>query len=136
VTRTWPAALGLGLLTAAALAGLLSATTPAFAQYTPAAALAHGRTLFTGACASCHGVRGQGAGMDGLGIPRLDAQGTAWRLSDVDLALLIRDGKGAMAGVGDTWSKEDIATVLTLLRSWWTPEQLRTHDTAAPATPP
>lgn len=136
VRRIWPFTPVLAALAAAlaALAIVAPPTGTAFAQYAPKAALQHGQALYTGSCASCHGLHGEGAGMPGLGIPRLDAGGTAWQLADLDLRLIIRDGKGAMPGIGTIWTREDLGTVLTLLRSWWTPEQQRAHD-AGPQTP-
>jgi len=121
VRRGWPFTAVLALLPVLTLLAALAQST--FAQFTPEAALEHGRTLYTGTCASCHGLHGEGAGMPGLGIPRIDAGGTAPQLSDIDLTLLIRNGAGAMPGVGGTWSQEDVASVITLLRSWWTPER-------------
>lgn len=126
--RSWALALLLALVPVAVLATALSQ--PGFAQYTPEASLERGHELYMGTCASCHGQRGEGAGMLGLGIPRIDAQGAAWQSSDIDLTLLIRNGKGAMPGVGGTWSKEDVAAVLRLMKSWWTPEQLEARGEA------
>lgn len=127
--RTWPFVAFLACLPAlVAVVAVAALGRPSYAQYTPEAALEHGRALYTGTCASCHGLHGEGAGMPGLGIPRIDAAGTTWQMSDIDLTLLIRNGKGAMPGVGGTWSKEDVGTVLTFLRSLWSPEQRQAHD--------
>lgn len=119
----------LALVAAALGAALL--TRPSFAQDTPEPVLAHGRALYADTCAACHGTQGEGAGIPGLGIPPIDGDGNAWQLSDIDLTLLLRNGKGAMPGVGGSWSKEDVAAVLALLKRFWTPEQRAAHDAAS-----
>lgn len=127
--RAWPFLVAVPLLVmAAALAIIARPTVPGFAQYAPEAALERGRLLYTGSCASCHGQNGEGGGVPGLGLPRLDAGGTAWQLSDIDLTRIIRNGRGAMPGIGNSWTKEGLGAVLTLLRSWWSPEQRTAHD--------
>lgn len=100
----------------------------AFAQTGPDPVLDHARTLYAETCAACHGLRGEGAGMPGLGIPRIDAAGSSWQLDPLDLTLLIRSGKGTMPGVGGSWSKADIAAVVALLETWWTPAQRQAYD--------
>jgi len=105
-------------------------------QAQPKPDLQRAENLFTGTCAACHGVRGQGAGMPGMGLPALDASSTAWQKSDVELTLVIRDGKGVMPGVGNTWTDADIRDVLALLQTWWTPEQRAQHDALSKASTP
>lgn len=87
--------------------------------------------LYETTCAACHGPRGQGGGIPGMGIPPLDAGGTAWQKGDIDLQLIVRNGSGSMPGVGGSWTAADVRAVLDLIASWWTPQQ-RSRHAAAP----
>jgi mono/diheme cytochrome c family protein len=60
-----------------------------------------GRTEFQGVCATCHGMRGEG----GYG-PALNANPLITQQSG--LAQIVRNGRGKMPPVGDTWTSEQI----------------------------
>jgi cytochrome c oxidase subunit 2 len=70
-----------------------------FAAATTSAEL--GRTEFQGACSTCHGMHGEG----GYG-PALSANSILTQKSA--LAAIVRNGRGLMPPVGDTWTNEQI----------------------------
>lgn len=138
--------LRLGALLAAAAFALLALgwqavradgapASPAASAPLDEAQLQRAQTLFRDTCASCHGPTGGGAGMPGLGLPPLDASSPTWQKSDVELILTIRNGAGVMPGVGRSWTDDEIALVLALIRSWWTPEQQAQHATLSGTAP-
>lgn len=119
-----------------AAAAAATGTTPLLGQSSRAPDLQLAEHLFVGTCAACHGIRGQGAGMPGMGFPALDATSDAWQKSDEELQLIVQGGKGSMPGVGSSWTASDIRDVLALLRSWWTPEQQARHDALSTSSAP
>lgn len=141
-TGRWPARLALGTLLTLAATGAWAAsagpstTLPAapreapvvMAQDPPEPDFQRATNLYNATCVVCHGPYGSGAAMPGLGIPTLDAQGTAWQKSATDLQFIIKGGKGSMPGVGSSWTQQDVRDVLALMRTWWTPEQQKQHD--------
>jgi len=147
--RRWPAIVALGGLLALAATVARGAAGPygpptgpsrdasaLVAQDPPEPDYQRAADLYDVTCVACHGPHGSGAAMPGLGIPPLDAQGTAWQMSAIDLQLIIETGKGSMPGVGGTWSKQDVLDVLALMRTWWTPAQQEQHDAlSGTATP-
>jgi cytochrome c oxidase subunit 2 len=67
-----------------------------------------GRESFTGVCAKCHGLAGQG----GIGPPISQSP----VLADAKaLTLLLRNGRGRMPAVGKTWSDEQLKAVIAYL---------------------
>ena len=140
-SRRWPGFLALGALLALAASGAWAAadpstqpaavspaTPPLVAQDPPEPDFQRAATLYNASCLACHGPYGSGAAMPGLGIPPLDAQGTAWQKSAIDLQFIVKTGKGSMPGVGSSWTQQDVRDVLALMRTWWTPEQQKQHD--------
>lgn len=121
--------------TAAAAAGTPGEAAPVVAQDEPSPDLQRASTLYNRDCVACHGPYGSGAAMPGLGIPPLDAQGTAWQTSAIDLQFLIKGGKGTMPGVGNSWTQQDVRDVLALIRTWWTPEQQKQFDALSTKQP-
>jgi mono/diheme cytochrome c family protein len=101
---------------------------PVLAQDEPSPDFQRATALYNASCVACHGPYGSGAAMPGLGIPPLDAQGTAWQNSAIDLQFIIKGGKGTMPGVGGSWTQQDVRDVLALIRTWWTPEQQKQFD--------
>ena len=77
------------------------------AQNAPSAEL--GREEWTGVCAKCHGLAGEG----GIG-PRIAGTPT---LTDPDaLANLVRNGKGQMPAVGAGWTNEQVESLALYLK--------------------
>jgi len=86
-----------------------------------------GESLYSQACASCHGAQGEGA--EGLGTPLSDAPYVA-ELSDDELLALIRDGRAAEAednrtglamparGGQSELSEEQIGYIILVIRDW------------------
>ncbi len=120
--------------TATTPAGTPGEAAPVVAQDEPSPDFQRATTLYNADCVACHGPYGSGAAMPGLGIPPLDAQGTAWQTNAIDLQFIIKGGKGTMPGVGNSWTRQDVRDVLALIRTWWTPEQQK-HFDALSATP-
>ncbi|MCY4117499.1 MAG: disulfide oxidoreductase [Caldilineaceae bacterium] len=86
-----------------------------------------GESLYSQACASCHGA--QGEGVEGLGTPLSDSPYVA-ELSDEKLLALIRDGRAADAddnrtglamparGGQSELSDEQIGYIILVIRNW------------------
>jgi cytochrome c oxidase subunit II len=68
-----------------------------------------GRMTFEGACAPCHGMRGEGI----IG-PAL--QGNATLADRQQLANLLENGKGKMPPVGEGWSPRELASLVAYVR--------------------
>jgi cytochrome c oxidase subunit 2 len=73
-------------------------------------AAALGRTEYQGVCATCHGLQGQG----GYG-PALSSNSTITQRSA--LASIVRNGRGKMPPVGNTWTNEQIAALVQYTKS-------------------
>jgi cytochrome c oxidase subunit 2 len=80
----------------------------AIKQHTSAAEL--GRTEFQGVCATCHGLHGQGGYGPGLAANSILTQRSA-------LASIVRNGRGQMPPVGDTWTDEQIDALVAYTKS-------------------
>ena len=147
--RSWPAAWVVPALLALVAVGALAmradaqsgtaatgtATTTATVTATvDAATLQRAQGLFAATCAVCHGPSGQGAGMPGMEMPALDASSAAWQKSDVELAMVVKNGASSMPGVGTSWTRDDIRAVVVLISTWWTPEQRSRHDALSTTT--
>lgn len=83
-------------------------------------AFAQGKAIFDETCATCHGSNGEGL----VGSP-LNGSAHAWHHVDDQLRLMIRDGIPGtqMVGHGDHLTAEEIDTVISYIKTWWTPEQ-------------
>ncbi len=68
-----------------------------------------GREIFEGACATCHGLAGQGD----YGPP---IAGSALVSDPKSLEQLLRNGKNKMPAVGATWSNDTMAAATTYLK--------------------
>jgi cytochrome c oxidase subunit 2 len=79
-----------------------------FAQATTSAAL--GRTEFQGACATCHGMHGEGGYGPALSSSSLVTQKSA-------LAAIVRNGRNLMPPVGDTWTNEQIDALVAYTKA-------------------
>jgi mono/diheme cytochrome c family protein len=77
-------------------------------QHTNVAGL--GRQEFQGVCATCHGMQGEG----GYG-PALSANSILTQKSA--LASIVRNGRGLMPPVGDTWTNAQIDALVTYTKS-------------------
>ena len=83
-------------------------------------AIAQGKAIFDQTCAACHGPEGEGL----VGSP-LNGSAHAWHHVDDQLRLMVRDGipNTQMVGHGEHLSAEEIDTVISYIKTWWTPEQ-------------
>jgi mono/diheme cytochrome c family protein len=98
-----------------------------------------GRAIYGQHCASCHGANAQGAPdwkerdeHGELPAPPHNAEGHTWRHSDAMLYEMVAKGwrdpfnktkRLTMPAFGDALSAEQIRTVITYLKTLWTPEQ-------------
>ncbi|HCY62226.1 MAG TPA: cytochrome c, class I [Oxalobacteraceae bacterium] len=100
-----------------------------------------GRLIYQQQCAACHGVKGEGKPgwekRDALGElppPPHDPTGHTWKHADAMLYKTIRDGwrdpfnktkRLTMPAYKDTLSPHEIRSVISYLKTLWTPEQRR-----------
>jgi cytochrome c oxidase subunit II len=80
----------------------------AFTSTTAASQL--GRAEFQGVCATCHGMQGEGGYGPNLANNTLLTQPTG-------LAAIVRNGRGNMPAVGDSWTKEQMSALLAYAKS-------------------
>lgn len=101
--------------------------------------VAQGKAIYVQQCASCHGVRGEGAPrwsvQDALGElppPPHDSTGHTWRHADGMLFRLVRDGwrdpdnrsdRLTMPAFAGALTPGQTRAVITYLKTWWTPDQ-------------
>jgi cytochrome c oxidase subunit 2 len=69
-----------------------------------------GRSEFTGVCATCHGLSGQGAYGPNLSNNPLLTQ-------PAGLTAIVRSGRGRMPAVGDTWTTGQLQALATYVKS-------------------
>jgi cytochrome c oxidase subunit II len=69
-----------------------------------------GRSEFTGVCATCHGLSGQGAYGPNLSDNPLLIQAAG-------LTAIVRSGRGRMPAVGDTWTNEQMQALAAYVKS-------------------
>jgi mono/diheme cytochrome c family protein len=69
-----------------------------------------GRAEFQGVCATCHGMQGEG----GYG-PNLSQNPLLTQASG--LAAIVRDGRGNMPPVGDSWTKTQMSALIAFAKS-------------------
>lgn len=123
-----------------------------------AAQVTRGGEVYTQSCASCHGLKAEGApnwatpGPDGLGLaPPHDDTGHTWHHSDRVLYEMIRDGMNdplrpgsplRMPAFGGRLADRDIRAVIEYFKSLWSAEnrqyqwQQTREDFAPTPTPP
>jgi len=77
-------------------------------QQTGAQAL--GRTEFQGVCATCHGLQGEGDYGPALSTNSVITKSSA-------LASVVRNGRGKMPPVGNTWTDEQITALVQYMKS-------------------
>ncbi|TAM53913.1 MAG: cytochrome c [Paraburkholderia sp.] len=128
----------------ATVIGLFSLASWAHASTTPVLARSldptmAGRAIYQQNCASCHGVRGEGAPnwqrLDALGempAPPHNANGHTWKHGDGMLYRLVHDGwrdpfdktsRLTMPPFGSKLTPLQIRDVIEYLKTMWTPEQ-------------
>lgn len=106
--------------------------------------VALGEAVYAEQCASCHGVnlQGQANWQERLANGRLpapphDATGHTWHHPDVQLFALTKQGPAALVGGGyesdmpafeELLSDEEIAAVLSYIKSTWPPAIRTRHD--------
>ena len=79
-----------------------------FLATSPPSAL--GRSEFTGVCATCHGLSGQGAYGPNLSNNPLLTQAAG-------LEPIVRNGRGRMPAVGDTWTNAQMQALAAYVKS-------------------
>ena len=100
-----------------------------------------GRSVYAKHCASCHGVRAEGApnweqpdAQGELPAPPHDASGHTWKHSDAMLYRIVmqgwrdpfnKTGRLTMPGFSGVLSPKEARAVITCLKTLWTPEQRR-----------
>ena len=85
--------------------------------------LALGETLYSQSCASCHGAAGEGFAQAGVPAPPLDGSAHSWHHADDQILDLLREGGSIMPAVGRDWSDDQLAAVLTFVKTRWEPWQ-------------
>ena len=91
-----------GLYHASMLGTVTVVSAPAYQAFlTKTAGPTLGRQIFTGVCATCHGMQGTG----GYG-PDISSNPTL--VQKQGLATVVRKGFGKMPAVGDTWSQQEV----------------------------
>jgi mono/diheme cytochrome c family protein len=119
-----------------------------------AAILRTGAAVYQARCASCHGVRGEGAagwtrpGPSGIyPAPPHDSTGHTWHHADGLLYRIVARGTAAalgdtlhparygMPGFDSTLSPREIVAVVTYLKAGWTPAQRRREAEASRVDP-
>lgn len=84
--------------------------------------LARGRKMYTYDCAMCHGAKGDGKGemVDDMKLTLKDYTDPAALkdVSDGQMYVIIRDGKGQMTGEGARAKPDDIWSMVVLVRSF------------------
>ena len=127
----------------ASLSGILASATAANEMPLPPepALVNAGRAIYQQSCASCHGVRGEGAiawqrpdRQGELPAPPHDAKGHTWKHSDSMLFRIVQEGWLAafnkterlpMPAYKRTLSLAETIQVITSFKSLWTPDQRR-----------
>ena len=98
-------------------------------EVTKANSVGKGVQLYAANCQVCHGDR-EGQGATG-GAPPHNDTGHTWHHPDAQLKDWILNGKlpgatptfGAMPAFKDALTEEQVDTILSYVRSWWTTEQ-------------
>lgn len=134
---------------------LLSAAGQALAGGEPpsgdAKLLEDGEKIYQQYCASCHGMQGEGMpnwerqnAQGELPAPPHGPKGHTWKHSDAMLYRLISEGwrdpwneteRLTMPAFGDTLTPQQIRSVVTYIKTLWTPEQRRHQAEASQDEP-
>jgi mono/diheme cytochrome c family protein len=82
-----------------------------------------GEALYQANCQACHGSQ-QGEGRT-AGAPPHNDIGHTWHHPDAQLKDWVLNGKfpGAMPPFKDVLTEEQVDTVLSYIKTWWTPDQ-------------
>ena len=100
-----------GLYHAAMRARVIATTPQDYETFLASTAKADlGRSEFTGVCATCHGMQGQGGYGPALASNTLLTQAAG-------LTAIVRNGRGLMPAVGDTWTAEQMAALVSYVRA-------------------
>ena len=120
---------------------LLAAAIAVFSMAAHAGSAELGRNVYAKHCASCHGVRAEGApnweqpdAQGELPAPPHDAEGHTWKHSDAMLYRIVMQGwrdpfnktkRLTMPGFSGILSPDEVRAVIAYLKTLWTPEQRR-----------
>lgn len=131
-------AVALGIVAALSGVAALALTLPFWT-----ASRAHGRQLYAGNCASCHGAKLEGQPdwkrqlpSGRMPAPPHDASGHTWHHPDGVLFRITKEGPAAVVGNGyesdmpgfkDVLSEEEIRDILAYIKSMW-PERERAYQ--------
>ena len=100
-----------GLYHASMTASVVATTDRAYQVAVTTTARANlGKTEFTGACATCHGMTGQGGYGPNLSNNPLLTQ-------KAGLLSIVQNGRGKMPAVGDTWTKTQLQALASYVKS-------------------
>ena len=100
-----------GLYHAAMRARVIATTSDAYDHFLATSASADlGRSEFTGVCATCHGMHGEGGYGPNLASNTLLTQPSG-------LTAIVRDGRGSMPAVGDTWTDAQMQALISFTRA-------------------
>lgn len=126
------------LLSTVLLVAAAAAEAGAPQAYDPAV-LRQGERIYQQSCAACHGAKGEGApnwqqrnSVGELPPPSHDEEGHTWKHSDAMLYRMVKEGwrnpfnktdRLTMPAFGEQLSPQEIAAVITYLKTLWTPEQ-------------
>ena len=102
---------------------LLAPSADNASQMASAELMVKGAQLYTANCKSCHGDR-NGVGLI-VGAPPHNEKGHTSHHPDAQLKEWVLNGKpfGFMPGFGDRLAEDDTETILSFIKTWWTPEQ-------------
>jgi cytochrome c oxidase subunit 2 len=100
-----------GLYHSAMRARVIATTEQAYATFISSQSAADlGRSEFTGACSTCHGMQGQGGYGPNLSNNTLLTQ-------PAGLTAIVREGRGRMPAVGDTWTATQMQALISYTRA-------------------
>jgi mono/diheme cytochrome c family protein len=92
-------------------ARVIASTDAEFQTYVSSTAASElGRAEFQGVCATCHGMQGQGGYGPNLSQNSLVTQ-------EAGLAALVRNGRGNMPPVADSWTNAQLKALLDYTKS-------------------
>ncbi len=113
------------LILGSALAACSTSNSQLPPSFQTAYMLPHGKQIYLEYCAECHQV--DGSGWSTL-YPRLDGNPIVTLADPTPLIETVVYGQGSMTSFGEKLNSEDIASVITYIRSAW-------HNHAPPVSP-